>query len=85
MAAKREAMHETKIKRKEDMKSWVCSFNEVFALENNFFYVRFEVLTAVDIKAAIFRDIAPCSPCMNQRFGGTYYLHLHSKTFLSET
>jgi hypothetical protein len=24
----------------------------------------------------LFRDIAPCSPCVKQRFGGTYHLHL---------
>jgi hypothetical protein len=28
------------------------------------------------MKAAVSWDIAPCSPYMNQRFGGTYYLHL---------
>jgi hypothetical protein len=27
---------------------------------------------------SIFRDIAPCSPYVNRRFGGTYRLHLHS-------
>jgi hypothetical protein len=39
-------------------------------------FVGIEVLTAVVIKFAIFWDIAPCSPYMNRRFGGTYHLHL---------
>jgi hypothetical protein len=34
----------------------------------------FEDLTAVVMKVAIFWDIAPCSPYMNQCFGGTYIL-----------
>jgi hypothetical protein len=38
--------------------------------------VGFEVLTAVVINIVIFRDIAPCSPYVNRRFGGTYHLHL---------
>jgi hypothetical protein len=38
-----------------------------------------EVLTAVVTKVAIFRDIALCSPYMNQRFGGTYHLHLQDR------
>jgi hypothetical protein len=38
--------------------------------------VRFEVLTAVVMKTAIFWDTAPYSPYMKRRFGGTYHLHL---------
>jgi hypothetical protein len=41
--------------------------------------VGFEVLTAVVMITAIFRDIAPCSPYMNRRFGGTYHLHLQGR------
>jgi hypothetical protein len=37
-----------------------------------FFYVGFEVLTAVVMKNTIFWDITPCSPLkVNRRFGGT--------------
>jgi hypothetical protein len=39
-------------------------------------YVRFEVLTAVTRKNAVFWDVAPCISCVNRRFGGTYRLHL---------
>jgi hypothetical protein len=42
-------------------------------------YVAFEVITAVVMKVAIFWDIAPCSPYMNQRFEGTYHHHLQSR------
>jgi hypothetical protein len=38
-----------------------------------------EFLTAVDMKVAIFWDISQCSLHMNQRFGGTYHLHLQDK------
>jgi hypothetical protein len=37
--------------------------------------VEFEVLTAVVMKVAIFWDIAPYSPYITRRFGGTYHLH----------
>jgi hypothetical protein len=43
---------------------------------NNIDNWEFEVLTAVGMKIVILRDIAPCSQYMNQRFGGTYHLHL---------
>jgi hypothetical protein len=32
-------------------------------------YVRFEVLTAVTVKNAFFRDVKPCDSCKNRRFG----------------
>jgi hypothetical protein len=39
--------------------------------------VGIEVLTAVVMKSAVFWDITPCSPLkVDQRFGGTYHLHL---------
>jgi hypothetical protein len=42
--------------------------------------VGFEVLTAVVMKSSIFWDITPCSPLkVNQRFGGTYRLHLQCR------
>jgi hypothetical protein len=36
--------------------------------------VGFEVLTAVVMNVAIFWHITPCSPYVNQSFGGTYHL-----------
>jgi hypothetical protein len=43
----------------------------------------FEVLTVVDMNAAIFLNIAPCSLYVNRRFGGTYHLnHLPHLGFL---
>jgi hypothetical protein len=41
--------------------------------------VGFEVITAVVINVAIFWDIVSHSPYVNQRFGGTYHLHLWGK------
>jgi hypothetical protein len=41
--------------------------------------IGFEVLTAVDMKFAIFWDIAPCCPYMIRRIGGKYRLHLQSR------
>jgi hypothetical protein len=38
-------------------------------------YVRFKVLTAVDMKNTVFWDITPFCCCQNLRFGGTYHLH----------
>jgi hypothetical protein len=45
-----------------------------------FFYVGFEVSTAVVMKSIIFWDMTPCSllSC-NRRFGGTYRLHLQGR------
>jgi hypothetical protein len=31
------------------------------------------------MNVAIFWDIAPCSPYVDRRFGGTYYLHLQGQ------
>jgi hypothetical protein len=41
--------------------------------------VRFEVFTAVTMKNAVFWDVAPCTSCVNRRFGGKYRLHLHGR------
>jgi hypothetical protein len=41
-------------------------------------YLRFEVFTAVTMKKAVFWDVVPCKNCVNQRFGGTYHLHLQA-------
>jgi hypothetical protein len=41
--------------------------------------VGFEVITAVVMSVAIFWNIAQCSPYVNQRFGGTYHLHLQGR------
>jgi hypothetical protein len=38
--------------------------------------VGFQVLMAIVMNAATFWDITPCSPLVNRRFGGTYYLQL---------
>jgi hypothetical protein len=38
--------------------------------------VRFEVFTAVTMKNAVFWDVAPCTSCVNRRFGRMYRLHL---------
>jgi hypothetical protein len=35
------------------------------------------IAPAILLSVAVFRDIAPCSPYMIRRFGGTYHLHLH--------
>jgi hypothetical protein len=36
--------------------------------------VRFEVLTVVTMKNAIFWDVAPYRSCVNRRFGGKYQI-----------
>jgi hypothetical protein len=41
--------------------------------------VGFEVITVVVTNVAIVWDIAPCSPYVNRRFGGTYRLHLKDR------
>jgi hypothetical protein len=44
----------------------IVSFNVEFS-------VGFEVLTAVDMNVAKIYVVAPCSPYVNRRFGGTYH------------
>jgi hypothetical protein len=44
-------------------------------------YVRFEVFTAGTMKSDVFWDMAPCSSCVNRRFGGTYRLHYQGRIF----
>jgi hypothetical protein len=34
----------------------------------------------VKLKNAVFWDVAPCRSCVNRRFGGTYRLHLQSRS-----
>jgi hypothetical protein len=41
--------------------------------------VGFDVLTAIIINVAIFWDIAPYSPYVTRRFGGTYQLRLQGR------
>jgi hypothetical protein len=42
--------------------------------------VGFEILTAVVMKSIIFWDMTPCSSLsFNQRFGGTYHLHIQGQ------
>jgi hypothetical protein len=43
------------------------------------YHVRFEVFTTVTMKNAVYWDVAPCSSCVNRRFGGTYRLHLRGR------
>jgi hypothetical protein len=40
-------------------------------IADSFYYVGFEVFTAVTMKNAIFWDVMPCGSCENRRFGGT--------------
>jgi hypothetical protein len=40
--------------------------------------IRADVFTAVTTRNAFFWDVAPCSYCKNQRFGGMYGLHHQS-------
>jgi hypothetical protein len=50
----------------------------VFVISTTKCPVGSEVLTAVTMKIAILWDITPFSPIkVNERFGGTYRLHLH--------
>jgi hypothetical protein len=42
----------------------------------SYFYVRFEVVTAVTIKNAVFWDVRTCGYCWNIRFGLTSCLFL---------
>jgi hypothetical protein len=41
-------------------------------MQNNF-------ITILKLKNAIFWDVAPCSSCVNRRFGGMYRLHLQGR------
>jgi hypothetical protein len=36
------------------------------------------------MNVAIFWDLAPCSPYVNRRFGGTYHLHLQGRKSLRQ-
>jgi hypothetical protein len=49
---------------------------EIKELDDRKGLVWLEILTAVVSKVATFWDIALSSSCTNQRFGGTYHLHL---------
>jgi hypothetical protein len=48
--------------------------------ETDLHYEGCEVLTA----AVIFWDRAPCSPCVNRRFGGTYHLQFRAENQTSK-
>jgi hypothetical protein len=43
-----------------------------------------EAITAVVMNITIFRGIAPCSPYVTRRFGGTFYFHLQEKNHPSK-
>jgi hypothetical protein len=52
--------------------------SEIHNIEPEFYFVGFEVLTAVVMKSSVFWDETLCSPLKaNRRFGGRYRLHLH--------
>jgi hypothetical protein len=48
----------------------------MWALE---YHVRFEALTAVTMKNAVFWDVTQCAFCKNRRFGGTHRFQHHGK------
>jgi hypothetical protein len=52
-------------KRVEVMGRWIKLHNE------DLYYVRLEVFTAVTMKNGVFLDVTPCGSCTNRRFGGT--------------
>jgi hypothetical protein len=39
----------------------------------------YDAVRAVFMNAAVFWDIAPCSPYVDRRFGGTYHFHLQGR------
>jgi hypothetical protein len=45
-------------------------------------FLRFWVFTAMTMKNAVFWDVALCGSCKNQRFRGTWRLHLQGKKIL---
>jgi hypothetical protein len=64
----------------------VVNYYTVFSLAarfNHTGHVRFDVFMAVTMTNAIFRDVAPCTFCVNRCFGGTYHLHLRGEWVLS--
>jgi hypothetical protein len=63
--------------------SWILEMPEVNYLDK--FFIPFLKLHTILIVVIIW-DVVPCSQYMNQRFGGTYYLHLQgSKPAEQET
>jgi hypothetical protein len=52
----------------------VCNERKIF-----YNYVIVEVLTAMTMKNAVFRDVAPCRLCVNRRFGRTYRLYVQGR------
>jgi hypothetical protein len=50
-----------------------------WAITKEEYSYRFKILTTVVMNVAIIKDIAPCSPYINRRFGGTYHLHHQGK------
>jgi hypothetical protein len=53
---------------RESIQIWLYWFR---CLEFSFFFVRFEVFTAVTMKNCVFWDVTPCGSCTNRRFEGT--------------
>jgi hypothetical protein len=48
-------------------------------MEFSFLVLGLEVITAVFMNAAIFSNIVLCSPYVNRRFRGMYYLHVQGR------
>jgi hypothetical protein len=46
---------------------------------NHYYFVLFEVITAVAMKNAVYWDVPPCISCVIQRFGKTYRLQLQGR------
>jgi hypothetical protein len=42
-------------------------------------YIRFHVFMEVNMKNAVFWDVAPCRSCVNRHFGGTYRFRLQGR------
>jgi hypothetical protein len=51
----------------------------LFDLMSHYYFIGFEVVTAVTMKNAVFWNLAPCRSCVNRRFGGRYRLHLQGR------
>jgi hypothetical protein len=52
---------------------------EIAELDDRKGLVQYKILTVVVTNGALFWDLAPWSPGVNQRFGGTYHLHLQGR------
>jgi hypothetical protein len=58
---------------------FVRLFSYFFTSLFNYLLVKYEVLTAVNLKNVVYWDVMQCSSSKNRRFGGTYRLHHESE------